>query len=261
MSNIQNLIRENIIRAYEKLSIVSQVYTFVQTERTQRFESDIAYGLFNSVFTYTRSEEEDPVEEMKSIASLYHERGQKLAWLTYSHEQDDVMNQALVANNFNQVGSISGMALSLEKWTSELPDIPGLEVRAIRAPQEIEQYRKVILEGFNVPEQMADIFCKVFVDGPNQDTTTFQHYLTYMNGEPVTTITTFTEGEVTGIYNIATLESYRSRGFARTALAHIVHDVQEKGSKLAVIHATSMGQSVYPKVGFKEEMTINIFAG
>ncbi|NQX61129.1 GNAT family N-acetyltransferase [Paenibacillus qinlingensis] len=260
MSTIQNLILENMIRAYEKLSQLSQVFTFVETDRTQRFESEIPYGLFNSVFTYKRSEEINPADEMESIKSLYHNRGQKLAWVTTSHQQDEVINQALATNHFNQVGVISGMGLSLKGWRSDLPEMPGLEVRAIREPQEIEEFRKVMLAGYNVPEPMADIFCKVFVDGPNQDPTTVQHYLAYVDGVPVTTLTTFIEGDVAGFYSIATLEAYRSRGLARTMLAHVLHIVQQKGVKLAVIHATPMGRSVYPKVGFKEELTINIFS-
>ncbi|MDU0206300.1 GNAT family N-acetyltransferase [Paenibacillus sp. MAH-36] len=260
MSATQKLIFENMVRAYEKLSQLSQVFTFVETNRTQRFESEIPYGLFNSVFTYKRSEEINPEDEMASIKSFYHNRGHKLAWLTTSHDQDEVINQALATNHFHQVGVISGMGLSLKDWRSELPELPGLEVRAVRETQEIEEFRRVILAGYNVPEPMADIFCKVFVDGPNQDITTVQHYLAYMDGVPVTTLTTFTEGDVAGFYSIATLEAYRSRGIARTMLAHVLHIVQQKGVNLAVIHATPMGRSVYPKVGFKEELSINIFS-
>lgn len=160
MSTIENLILENMIRAYERLSQLSQVFTFVETDRTQRFESDIPYGLFNSVFTYKRAEEINPADEMESIKALYHNRGHKLAWVTTSHEQDEVINQALAANNFNQVGVISGMGLSLKGWRSDLLEMPGLEVRAIREPQEIEEFRKVMLAGYNVPEPMADIFAK-----------------------------------------------------------------------------------------------------
>ncbi|NBD25260.1 GNAT family N-acetyltransferase [Paenibacillus glycinis] len=261
MSIVQDRIRDNMILAYERLGALSGKSTFVQTDRVQRFESDIPFGLFNGVFTYTYSGEADPAEEIKSLADLYRERGRKLAWVTYSHEPDDVIDKALAANDFKQVDSISGMALSLENWSSEEAGIPGLEVRAIREPREIAQYRKVILAGFGIPEQMADLFSQVFVDGPNADTAVIQHYLAYLDGNPVTTITTFTQGDVTGIYNIATLEAYRGRGLARATLDHVVRDVQAKGAEWAVIHATAMGASVYPKVGFKEEMTFNIYAG
>ncbi|MFC4812855.1 GNAT family N-acetyltransferase [Paenibacillus sp. GCM10023250] len=261
MSTIQDKIRDNMILAYDRLGALSGLSKFVQTDRIQRFESDIPFGLFNSVFTYNDSADADPAEEMKSLASLYRERGQKLAWVTYSHEPDDVIDRALAANDFKQVDSIAGMALSLANWTSGEAGIPGLEVRAIREPREIAQYREVILAGFGIPEPMAELFSKVFVDGPNQDTAYVQHYLAYMNGVPVTTITTFTQGDVAGIYNIATPEAHRRRGFARATLDHVVRDVQAKGAAWAVIHATAMGAGVYPKVGFKEEMTFKIYAG
>ena len=259
MSTIQDKIRDNMILAYDRLGALSGMSTFVQTDRVQRFESDIPFGLFNSVFTYKQSADADPAEEMRALAAMYRERGRKLAWVTYSHEPDDVIDRALAANDFKQADSIVGMALSLADWTSAEAGIPGLEVRAIREPREIAQYREVILAGFGIPEPMAELFSEVFVDGPNRDAAVAEHYLAYMDGVPVTTITTFAQGDTAGIYNIATPEAYRRRGFARATLDHVVREVQAKGIQWAVIHATSMGASVYPKVGFKEEMTFNIY--
>lgn len=218
MTDIQNLIFDSMIRAYERLSRLSGAFTFVEDERVQRFESDIPFGLFNSVFTFKSSEGIDPVTEIKSLASMYHERGQKLTWLTSSHKQDEAIDQALANNQFNQVDVISGQALSLEGWFYENAVIPGLEVRAIRDAEEIAQYRKVILEGFRIPEPMVEMSSKVFVDGPNNDTTTIQHYLAYLNGEPVTTLTTLIEGDVAGFYNITTRDCFRSKGLASSPL-------------------------------------------
>ncbi|MBB3128312.1 GNAT superfamily N-acetyltransferase [Paenibacillus rhizosphaerae] len=261
MTDVQNLIFDSMIRAYEKLSQLSGAFSFVEDERMQRFESAIPFGLFNSVFTFKPSEGIDPVVEIRSLASAYHERGQKLSWLTSSHKPDEAVDQALAINQFNQVDVISGQALSLKDWSYERAAIPGLEVRAVRDAEEIDQYRKVILEGFSIPESMAEIFSKVFVDGPNKDTTMVQHYLAYLNGAPVTTLTTFIEGDVAGFYNISTRESYRSKGLASSTLAFVLSKVQQSGAKWAVIHATPMARSVYPKVGFQEELTIRIFNG
>lgn len=82
-----------------------------------------------------------------------------------------------------------------------------------------------------------------------------------MDGEPVSTLTTFIEGEVAGLYSITTLEAYRARGLARTMLAHVLGVLQQNGAKAAVIHATPMGRNVYKSVGFKEELTITVYSG
>ncbi|SFE09605.1 Acetyltransferase (GNAT) domain-containing protein [Paenibacillus catalpae] len=258
MSSMQNLIVNNLIRAYERLGELSQLLTFIKTDRTQRFESDVPFELFNSVVNYEHSEGIDLIEEIKAIKSMYHNRGQKLRWLTYSHKPDEVVNQALAANDLKQSDVLFGLGLDLDGWRLDLPEIPGLEVRPVREPQELEDYRKTILAGFSIPEPMADIFCKVFVDGPSQNSSMIQHYIAYLDGVPVTTLSTFIDGDVAGIYSIATVEAYRSRGMAQAVLTHALDVVQQKGAKLAVIHATPMGRKVYQRVGFKEELTITI---
>lgn len=260
MPLMQDIIVKNLIRAYTRLAELSHLFTFIETDRTQRFESDIPFGLFNSVVAYTRAEEVAPSEEIESIKALYHSRGQKMQWLTYSHQRDEVIDQALELNDLKPAGVIAGLGLSLEGWQSDLPDMLGFEVRVVREPHELEAFRATILAGYNIPETMAEIFCKVFVDGPAQDAT-IQHYLAYLDGVPVTTLTTFIEGDIAGIYSIATLEAYRSRGLARTMLAHVLGVVQQKRAKFAVIHATPMGRSVYPSVGFKEELEFTIYKG
>ncbi|RED56616.1 GNAT family N-acetyltransferase [Cohnella lupini] len=258
-SNMKNLIVENYFRAYERMSMWSGMFSFVQTERIQRCESDISFGLVNSVLTYKRSETKDPIDEIKEIEASYTEKGQKLYWLTYSHEPDEIVEEALLANQFQSIEEMTGFGLSLENWSSEL-HISGFEVRAVRTEAELETYRKIVLSGFGIPHDSAEIFSKIFVDGPYRDKVSIQHYVAYMEGEPVTTVTTFKEEGVVGIYNVATPEAYRKKGYARTALAHVLRDIQTQGAKQAVIIATPMAKSVYPAVGFQEELKIDIYA-
>ncbi|MCM3629786.1 GNAT family N-acetyltransferase [Paenibacillus glycanilyticus] len=252
------MIVDNYIHAYEKLSKWSGLFSFVQTERIQRCESPISFGLINSVLTYKRSETKDPVEEVKEIEDAYAKQGMKLHWLTYSHEPDELVEKALLVNEFQPIEEMTGFGLALEKWSSDL-HIQGFEVGAVQTETEIETYRKIALAGFGIPDNLADIFCKIFVDGPFQDKS-IQHYVAYMEGEPVTTVTTFKEDGVVGIYNVATPEAHRRRGYARTALAEVLREVQKQGAQQAVIIATPMAASVYPSVGFKEELTIQLFS-
>ncbi|MDR6549759.1 GNAT family N-acetyltransferase [Paenibacillus qinlingensis] len=261
MSNhIKERIVDNYVHAYEKLSKLSGMFSFVENDRIQRCESNISFGLINSVLSYKRSESKDPVDEVKEIEDSYTEKGQRLFWLFYSHEADELVEKALLANKFqaNEENEMTGFALSLENWSSD-QHICGFELQAVRTEVELETYRKVVLAGFGIPENVQDIFCRIFVDAPSHDKA-FQHYVGYMEGEPVTAITVFKDGGGVGIYNVATPEAYRRKGYARTAIAQVLREIQNQGVKQAVIIATPMAKSVYPAVGFKKELTIQIFS-
>ncbi|MBA2941035.1 hypothetical protein HZF08_22380 [Paenibacillus sp. CGMCC 1.16610] len=117
MSSIQELIVNNIIRAAEK--IAGNLYTHVETDHMKRFESEISFGLFNSVGSYERSKSTDLAEEIKSLKALYDNRGQKMLLLTYSYDHDEAIEQALSANDMKPVEVIYGQGLLLEGWHSE----------------------------------------------------------------------------------------------------------------------------------------------
>ena len=259
-SNMKKLIVDNYVRAYEQLGKWSGMFSFIRNERIQRCESNsnISFGLINSVLTYNRSETQDLNAEIKNIVELYAEKGQELFWLTYSHEADDIIEMALRANQFRPIEVMTGFGLSLESWSSN-QYMDGFEIQPVRSEADLETYRKIVLAGFEIPKNLEDIFSKIFVDAPNQDKS-FQHYIGYLNDEPVTGITSFIEGSNVGIYNVATPAVHRRKGYARTALAHVLHDVKKQGVQQAIIIATPMAASVYPAVGFKEELTINIFS-
>ncbi|SDX89695.1 GNAT family N-acetyltransferase [Paenibacillus sp. CF384] len=254
----KELIVDNYVKAYEQLSKCSGMFTFVQEDRIQRCESNIPLGPINSVLTYQRSETKDPIDEVKELEDAYAAEGRKLIWLTYSHQPDELVEQALQVNEFQSIEEMTGFGLLLEDWTSDL-FIHGLDVRPVQSEAELESYRALALAGFEIPDNMADIFSKIFVDGPTQDKA-FHHYVAYMEGEPVTTLTTFEADGVVGIYNVATPAGHRRRGYARTAIAHVLRELQHRGVKEAAIIATPMAMSVYPSVGFKEEFKIRVYS-
>jgi GNAT superfamily N-acetyltransferase len=73
----------------------------------------------------------------------------------------------------------------------------------------------------------------------------------YTDGEPVTTGLGVRTGRTIGVYNIATIESARRRGFGAAMTIRIVDDGTADGCDVAILQASDMGQPTYERLGFR----------
>lgn len=77
-------------------------------------------------------------------------------------------------------------------------------------------------------------------------------YVGYLGETPVATAgMTVSEGAV-GLYGIATLASYRRRGFGTALTLRPLLDARREGHSRAVLQASAEGRPVYARLGFRE---------
>ncbi|NBD24137.1 GNAT family N-acetyltransferase [Paenibacillus glycinis] len=260
MANKQEAIRENMILAFEHLSNNNPRIAFTRTPNACLAETDIPFPIFNRVFDYRASEGIDIGEDAKSIAESYHRRGMKCGWHSYSHARDEAVLGALQANGFVHAGSMSGMSLSLEGRIVANAEVPGLRIGVIHTDEELEIFKRVFVAEYQLPDEVAAAVTRIFAYDPKEPQST-RYYLAYLNDEPVGTLMTFDHEDVTGIYTVATLKEFRSRGIGGAIVAHALRDRQAAGAKQAILQASAMGQSVYRKLGFEEKLTIDVYSG
>ena len=75
-------------------------------------------------------------------------------------------------------------------------------------------------------------------------------YVGLDDGVPVATSMAFRTDEVLGIYNVATIESARGRGYETVMTWAVVAD-GEPGVDLVILQASALGRPVYEHMGFR----------
>lgn len=73
----------------------------------------------------------------------------------------------------------------------------------------------------------------------------------YHEGTVASTATLIVSGHVAGIYNVATPESFRRRGFGDAATRAAVHEGGRRGCAVATLQSSEMGYGVYERMGFR----------
>jgi GNAT superfamily N-acetyltransferase len=251
-------VKKNMIQTFKLLSEASKDFEFISSDKVERTESAVPYFLFNCVYSYKEAAKGNVSRDVQEIVSLYRNQGQKCHWLTYSDQEDEGLHQALADHHLVPSGVVSGMSLALDSWNAPEAHLAGLEIRELHAAEDKELFRQTRISLSSqddvTAEPVAD--CLVAASGSG-----VRHYLGFMDGQPVATIMTVSEGEVAGIYAVATLEAYRSRGIGGAILTQALRDAQADGYKWAVLQSSPMGQKLYLKQGFKEVVQMNLHIG
>lgn len=104
-----------------------------------------------------------------------------------------------------------------------------------------------LLTGFDLPEEiLRPVIVPALLDGGRAAV-----YVGYTNGEPVTTGLGVRSGTTIGIYNIATIESARGRGYGAAMTRRVAADGAAAGCEVAILQSSDMGFPIYQRLGYR----------
>jgi GNAT superfamily N-acetyltransferase len=134
---------------------------------------------------------------------------------------------------------------------------PQLEFRRASDPSTLGDFRSVGQVSFRVPPAW---FAEVFHDSAGATCPGFSGWVGYSAGLPVATAATVISDGAIGLYNIATVPTYRGRGIAEAITRHVAGAARETaGPPPLLLQSTSMGHRMYGKLGFREVSRILVF--
>ena len=164
---------------------------------------------------------------------------------TPSDLADRLTGRGLVSN-----GSWPGYAIRIEAL-EDPPPVDGLEIRRVRAPEELDTYLGVYIPILSP----SPAFTETFVRGARRigldEDAPEEHFIGLLNGEPVATASLVTAGGAAGIYNVTTVEAARGRGIGAAMTVAAARHGAAHGLGLATLQASTMGRPIYERLGFE----------
>lgn len=139
--------------------------------------------------------------------------------------------------------------MMLDAMPPAFPPRPGgLVVRPAQpGEQSMDDYRRVLSDGFDVPPGLAQIFAA----GPAVAAGRIRPVVGYVGDDPVGCSAMLLTGSVAGIYNVAVVPEQRGRGFGAALTWAAVAAGREAGAGVAVLQSTPLGEPVYSRMGFR----------
>jgi ribosomal protein S18 acetylase RimI-like enzyme len=143
-----------------------------------------------------------------------------------------------------------GMALCVGELV-EPHAVPGLEIGQVTSDDDLAVYTGIFAPLLSPSPAFTDFFLRAarrigFGAGVPEE-----HFVGYLDGEPVATVSLVTAGGVAGIYNVATIEAARGRGVGAAMTAAAIRHGEDRGFTIATLQASTMGRRVYERLGFR----------
>ena len=146
-----------------------------------------------------------------------------------------------------------GMAL---EPLSRLGDDPrDLDIREVRDPISLADHRTALALGFGVSIEIVDRLLPAEI----LNLVSFSFYAGYLDDEPVVSGLGIRTGSTIGVYNIATVEGARRRGYGAAITRRILVDGAAGGCTVGILQASEMGRPVYEAMGFRTVVTYQGF--
>ncbi|MEA2483019.1 MAG: hypothetical protein QOC55_966 [Thermoleophilaceae bacterium] len=138
--------------------------------------------------------------------------------------------------------------MAMHPISAEPPvDTPGFEIRQASDATGIEDHIRAAARGF----EMAEDLIRAIVVPTLLDRDDVAVYVGYADGEPVATGLGFRTGSTIGVYNIATVEGSRGRGYGGAMTRRVIADGVAAGCDVAILQSSEMGFPIYKRLGFR----------
>jgi ribosomal protein S18 acetylase RimI-like enzyme len=163
------------------------------------------------------------------------------------------VEQAALELGFEASVRMPGMAVTPAELRE--PDLPDLQVLRVETADGLAQALAVGAAGFGIsPDLAASVYSLevAALDG-------MRYYLARVDGVDVATAAGCTIGDAVTIFSVATAPEHRGKGYGSAITAHAVRDGFNAGAEFAALQSSTMGESVYRRLGFRELETYVLY--
>jgi len=163
------------------------------------------------------------------------------------------VEQAAHALGFDPTVRIPGMAVSRADLRE--PETPELQVLRVETADGLAQALAVGAAGFGISPDLAASIYSLEVAALEG----MSYYLARVDGIDVATAAGFRIGDAVAIFSVATAPDHRGKGYGSAITAHAVRDAFDGGAEFAALQSSTMGESVYKRLGFREVETYVLY--
>jgi GNAT superfamily N-acetyltransferase len=209
----------------------------------------LATGLPLRLFNQVLVDGEPSPGALSEAVAILRTRGAPFS-VTLRSGTDDELIPAVLGLGLRRhepVPWMPGMALHPLPPAGSAPAPAGLEIRRVDDEAGVGDHIAAAAAGFDMPA--AWLVSIITVDLARRPDSNL--YAGYLDGRPVVTGLGIRTGATMGVYNIATIEEVRGRGFGSAMTMRIVDDAAAEGCDVATLQASPMGRPIYERLGFR----------
>jgi len=222
----------------------------VKRERDHvRTVSAVDIPFLNNVFGFPQGSLSSR-RRLKQIAENFSEKGLGSIWsfLTPNDAHPDLLH-TFPEYGFSFSAKLPGMLMGHHVP----PPFPSeLEVIEVSSDSLMQEWCRVWSAVYDPNRQISTYFASLFEACGQYRNPAFRFFIGQVSGETVSCISSYDDGKALGLFNGATLEGFRQRGYGAAVVSHCLERARRHPSFPAYNIASTQGFSVWQKIGFEK---------
>jgi hypothetical protein len=230
---------------------------YVEREGTVLYVTGVPYPLFNGA-CLTDVAERVVQGLIQDVVAFFERRQLPMIWVVGPGTAPRSLGQHLISAGFEHSYDCVGMARDL-RTLPEVNFLPGeVTVKAVESRRDLERWVKAYISFFDFPGAIEKR-CGAMFEGLGLEGS-WRRYGAFVEGEVVAVSSLLLGSEVAGLYDIATVESFRGQGIGKAMTLLPLLEASRVGYKIGILGSTSMGHAMYRQIGFTDYCALSFYA-
>ncbi|HLI04966.1 MAG TPA: GNAT family N-acetyltransferase [Ktedonobacteraceae bacterium] len=215
-------------------------------------------SLFNGV-QLARFYEGDIDAKIERLLQPFRERALSVSWAVGPASRPTNLRMYLEAHGLALAHVITGMAADLHALNEAFQTPPDLRIEAVRNQEMLRAYATVSKRGFGASPEENEVYYDTYSCIGFADDLPWQHYIGWLDGQPVAVSSLLLHAGVAGVYGVATLPEARRQGVGAAMTLAPLRAARARGYTTGILSPSDMGLRIYQRIGFREYCTVNIY--
>lgn len=213
-------------------------------------DSGLPSDTFN-VVCRARLEEASLGERIEAVTSRFRRVQRPFTWWVGPADRPASLGQALLDAGFRAQGTEPGMAADLEALPPAALAPRGLRIARARTAAQLRDFAAVLASLATPPDPAVLRFYEAAAPAILAPDSPIGAYVGYLGDVAVASAEVTLAGGVAGLYSVAVLAPYRRQGIGTAMTLAPLLDARADGWRTAVLQASSEGERVYRRLGFR----------
>ena len=232
------LAEENYLEAWRLLASAASGDAVVETDDLLFTCAPVPVQQFNCAFVRPHV---DPADCVDAAKAFFGGRGTPFTF-HFRAESEFEPDHSLKSAGLVSAGSTPLMVASSAQ-VGGVGDVEIRQVDEVSWPAHIS----TMAEGFGMPLDLLEtVMPSALVTSP-----AYAAFNAYLDGSVVSTSALIVSNDVAGVYNVATPEAYRGRGFGGATTQAAVAEGLRRGCAYTTLQASEMGYRLYAQMGYR----------
>lgn len=226
--------------------------TLESTPTVVWFYTGIQSPLFNGVLSAAALKPADVKATLDRLRAKIAEYGAPALWWIGPQSKPNNLGSLLEQHGLQPAGEVPGMAVDLAGLENKPETIANFTIQKVSNPEMQTLWARIAGVGTGFPDVATEAMARVEATLTDPQYKAQHRYIGSLDGTPVATSALVLDSGVAGIYAVATIPEARGKGIGRAMTVMPLLEARQDGYRVGILQASSMGYSLYKKIGFKD---------